>query len=113
MKPALRSCSILLISLAFSRPQALQPPCDVGINTLIVSSTAQALDLTAALLCSGGGQFEVTWLGEVLITSTITVSEGISLKVTGSSFIGQGVVDGGGDIRCGLCDCCTHVRYIS
>lgn len=98
MKPAVGSFGILLAFLALSKPQTL-PPCAVGVTTLVVSSNAEALDLSEALLCSGG-QFEVAWVGNVRITSTIAVSNGTSLRITGSSFGAQGVVDGGGDTRC-------------
>eukprot|EP00903_Cladosiphon_okamuranus_P007092 g6891.t2 len=98
MKPAyVTGSGILLAFLALAKSQTL-PACDVGVTTLVVSSTADVVDLSEALLSCAGGQFEVTWVGEVLITSTIVVPGGTSLKVTGSSF-GQGVVYGGGQVR--------------
>lgn len=66
-----------------------------------VSSTVQALDLSEALLCSGAGEFEVEWSGEVPIASTISVSNGTSLKVTGNgtTSLPQAVIDGGVEVQ--------------
>ncbi len=96
MKPARGSCELLrfvclLSILAIAKSQSL--PCPVGITKLTVSDNTQAVDLADALLCSGG-QFEVTWVSEVLLTRTIDVPDGTSLKILGSSF-GGSVVDGG------------------
>lgn len=75
-------------------------PCATGVTTLPVSSTAEALELSEALLCSGAGEFEVEWSGEVLVTSTISVSNSTSLKVTGSgSTLPLAVVDGGDEVQ--------------
>lgn len=75
-----------------------QSACPVGVSSLLVSSPAEALELSQALNCSGPGQFEVDWSGEVLISSTIDVSDGVSLTVTGSSPLGadQAIINGGG-----------------
>lgn len=71
---------------------------DDGVTALSVSSTAEALELTNELQCSGAGDFEVEWSGEVVVTKTLAVSNGTSLKVTGSIFDGA-VMDGGGAIQ--------------
>lgn len=76
--------------LAVAKSQVL--PCAVGVTNRTISNSAQAFDLTEVLMCSGG-QFEVTWVGEVLLTRTIAVSDGTSLKVLGSSS-GGSVIDG-------------------
>ena len=78
--------------VGMSEPQVL--PCAPGISNLTVSNSAQAVDLTDSLSCSGG-QFGVSWVGEVLLSRTIAVSDGTSLKVSGSSS-GGSVIDGGG-----------------
>lgn len=85
-------CVSLLNILAVAKSQVL--PCTAGVTNRTISNSAQAFDLTDVLMCSGG-QFEVTWVGEVLLTRTITVSDGTSLKVLGSSS-GGSVIDGGG-----------------
>eukprot|EP00903_Cladosiphon_okamuranus_P016944 g15619.t1 len=97
MKPARRRCGLLrcaplLSILATAKSQQLLP-CALGVTSTTVTTSAQAADLADALFCSGG-QFEVTWVGEVLLNSALTVSGGTFLKVTGSSSVG-GVVDGG------------------
>lgn len=78
--------------LAVAKSQLL--PCAGGVTNRTISNSAQAFDLTEVLMCSGG-QFEVTWVGEVLLTRTIAVSDGTSLKVLGSSS-GGSVIDGEG-----------------
>lgn len=83
-----------------------QSACPEEATTLLVASTDDALELTEALNCSGPGQFEVEWSGEVMLNATIDVPEGISLKVTGSSsssspilgLFDEAVIDGGSDL---------------
>lgn len=79
----------------------MSAPCPEGVITLSVSSTADVLELSEALLCSGEGEYEVEWSGEVLVTSTISVSNSTSLKITGSvsSTLPQAVVDGGDEVQ--------------
>lgn len=85
-------CVSLLPVVAVAKSQVL--PCAAGVNNRTISNSAQAVDLTEVLFCSGG-QFEVNWVGEVLLSRTIAVSDGTSLKVSGSSS-GGSVIDGGG-----------------
>lgn len=87
----LRYASALSI-LAGAKAQVL--PCALGITTLTVSNGADATDLAEALLCSGG-QFEASWVGEVLISRTVRVSNGTSLRISGMAS-GGSIVDGGG-----------------
>lgn len=71
-----------------------QVSCSEGITTLNVSTAAEAVELSDSLnLCSGSGQFEVNWSGNVLLSQTITVSNRISLRVTGVG--DEAVIDGG------------------
>lgn len=81
----------LLLSIAGTGSQAL--PCALGVTNRTISSSVQAANLAEALLCYGG-QFEVAWVGDVLLPGTIHVSNGTFLKVSGSS-PGGSVVDGG------------------
>eukprot|EP00903_Cladosiphon_okamuranus_P015456 g14274.t1 len=75
-----------------------QSACPVGVSSLLVSSPEEALELGKALNCSGPGQFEVDWIGEVLISSTIEVSDDISLMVTGSLLGADApIINGSGD----------------
>lgn len=72
--------------------------CAPGVTTRNVSNTEQALELSDALYCSGSAQFEVHWVGEVLLTQTIAVSNGNSIKVMGRG-ADEAVIDGGGAVR--------------
>ena len=79
-----------------------QSACPIGVSSLVVSSAAEAFSLNQALNCSGQGQFEVDWIGEVLIPSTIEVSDGISLTVTGSSFGTDAAIINGSETTPGI-----------
>lgn len=81
----------LLSILSIAKSQVL--PCPLGVTNRTVFNSAQAVDLSDALLCSGG-QFDVTWVGEVTLTRTIALVNGTSLKISGSSS-GGSVIDGG------------------
>lgn len=93
----LQACAFLLSVLGVT----MSASCPVGVTTLTVATTAEALELSEALLCSGAGDFEVEWSGEVLVTKTISVSNSTSLTVTGSgsTMLPQAVIDGGGDVQ--------------
>lgn len=81
-------CIGLLATLAWT--QALE---DCGIESpLTVATTEDAANLTTALLECANGNFDVQWVGEVLVAETIRVSDGTSLTITGA---GPGaIVDG-------------------
>ncbi|CAM9436690.1 unnamed protein product, partial [Sphacelaria rigidula] len=57
-----------------------------------------ASELRDALLCPGPHQFEVAWSGEVMLTSTISISNESSVKVWGD-VAGDAVIDGGGAVQ--------------
>lgn len=50
-----------------------------------VTSTADAQNLADDLNCTGEGEFNVIWYGNVAISQTFYVSDGISLNVTGKN----------------------------
>lgn len=87
----LRYLSLLSI---FAGANAQVLPCALGVTNLTVSNSVEANDLAEALLCSGG-QFEASWVGEVLVSRTVRVSNGTSLRISGTSS-GGSIVDGGG-----------------
>lgn len=87
----LAECLVLLVVVIVSSES--QTLCADGLTELSVSSAAEAAELSNALLCSGSGQFEVDWSGNVLVSTTFAISNGTSLKVTG---VGAAVIDGGG-----------------
>lgn len=86
----------LLSVLGLAKAQAT--PCEAGVTTRNVTSTADALELSDALRCSGPAEFEIDWVGEALLTRTIAVSNGSSVKVMGRG-AGEAVIDGGGAVR--------------
>ena len=94
MKRAQGSCWLLLSILAVAKSQVL-PACPAGIINRTIANSAQAVNLTETLLCSGG-HFEVTWVGDVSLTRAIAVSDGTSLEISGSSS-GRSIVDGGAE----------------
>ncbi|CAN0070783.1 unnamed protein product, partial [Ectocarpus sp. 12 AP-2014] len=80
---------------AVARSQELQE-CSVGTSSLTVGSTEDADNLADYVLCSNG-DFNVQWDEEVFVTTTIRVSDGTSLNITGT---GPGAIaDGGGSTQ--------------
>ncbi|CAM9616498.1 unnamed protein product, partial [Ectocarpus sp. 6 AP-2014] len=69
-------------------------PCTAERSDWVVSTPAEALELSDALLCSGPGQFEVTWSGNVVLTRTIALSDGKSVKIAGAG-AGEAVIASG------------------
>lgn len=69
-----------------------------------VTSTADAQILADDLNCTGEGEFNVIWYGNVAITQTFNVLDGISLNVTGKNYFilsldgdeGRGTIVGDG-----------------
>ena len=59
-------------------------PCASGTNFLTVASTEDAVTLATSLRCSNG-IFAVDWIGDVVISEPISVSQGTSLSITGSA----------------------------
>ena len=69
---------------------------DPDVVEMSVSSAAEVEDLVDALQCDGPGQFVVDWQGEIVLSRTVSVSNGSTLNVTGSS---SATIDGGGAVR--------------
>ena len=57
--------------------------CPTVAQSLSVATTEEARDLATALNCSGGGEFNITWEGPVIVEETITVMEGTVLTING------------------------------
>lgn len=93
------SC-VLSLRLGLSRSQEIPvsgisgTPCTAERSDWVVSTSVEALELSDALLCSGPGQFEVTWSGNVVLTRTIALSDGKSVKITGAA-AGEAVITSG------------------
>ena len=73
--------------------------CPTIEHKIVVATTAEEETLAEALQCDGPGVFTVSWNGDVLISRTISVSNGSTLDVPGSSsestngaVIGEGTV---------------------
>lgn len=71
----------LLLALAWSQDLL---PCDAGTQSLTVANTNDAIDLAKSLECSNG-TFAVEWFGEVIVTETITITEGTLVNITGAT----------------------------
>ena len=57
--------------------------CSNVAQSLSVATTEEARDLATALNCFGGGVFNVTWEGTVIVEETITVMEETVLTING------------------------------
>lgn len=58
--------------------------CATSATVMTVASAADVQKLAAALECTGGGVFDVTWIGSIVIGDIIEVSGGSNLTVVGS-----------------------------
>ena len=78
-------------------------PCPTTVEEMIVTNTSDADKLTQALLCDGTAKFAVSWHGDVILSRTLSVSNGSTLNVvgslesaddtdTGAAVIGEGTV---------------------
>ena len=72
---------LLLVILPYS--QAF--PCPTTVKEMVVTNTSGAEKLTEALMCDGPGTFGVTWHGNVMLSRTLSVSNGSTLNVVGYS----------------------------
>ena len=65
-------------------PGLYASPCPTTVEEMIVTNTSDADKLTQALLCDGAAKFAVTWHGDVILSRTLSVSNGSTLNVVGS-----------------------------
>ena len=59
-------------------------PCTSTVKEMAVITTSDAKALAEALLCDGPASLTVSWHGDVMISRTLSVSNGSTLNVTGS-----------------------------
>ena len=59
--------------------------CPTTVEPFSVATTSDAEELSEALLCDGPGSFVVSWHGNVILSRTLSVSNGSTLNVAGSS----------------------------
>ena len=74
-----------LLLLLLSLPLLYASPCPTTIQAMDVTNTLDAENLAEALLCDGSGSFAVSWYGDIMLSRTISVSNGSTLNITGSS----------------------------
>ena len=72
---------LLLVLLPYSHAS----PCPTTIEEMVVANTSDAGKLAEALMCDGPGTFGVTWHGNVMLSRTLSVSNGSTLNVVGYS----------------------------
>eukprot|EP00903_Cladosiphon_okamuranus_P017290 g15932.t1 len=75
----------------FAQARELQD-CSAVASPDTVRSTEDASNLAASLQCSNG-DFDVRWVGEVIVAETIHITDGTSLNITGA---GSESIAGGG-----------------
>lgn len=72
-------------------PQVVAPPCVPSLQSdWVVDDTASATALANSLKNCSGGVFEVEWKGHVVVTQTIRVVDGTTLRVTGIEITAAG-----------------------
>ena len=74
---------LLLLLLPLSLLHA--SPCPTIAQETVVATTLDAENLAENLLCEGPGRFAVSWHGDIMLSRTLSVSNGTHLNGTGSS----------------------------
>lgn len=64
------------VGLGLGQRYGESAPCSTDLIKMDVSNAAEAAELSDALLCSGPGQFNVTWYGAVEIYRTVVLDLG-------------------------------------
>ncbi|CAN0014564.1 unnamed protein product [Scytosiphon promiscuus] len=88
------SASLAAVLGTMAMPHVQAATCPVALDARVVSTTEEASELSEALLCSGAGEFEVEWQGQVLLERPILISNGSYVKVAGAN-AEEAVIDGG------------------
>ena len=86
---------LLLLLLLLPLPLLRSSPCPSTVEEIVLTNTSDAKTLAEALLCDGSANFTVSWHGSIMISHTLSVSNGSTLNVTGSEITGA-VVTGDG-----------------
>ena len=74
-----------LLLLLLPLPLLHASPCPTIVQQTVVATTLDADNLAEHLLCEGSGRFAVSWHRDVMLSRTLSVSNGTHLNVTGSS----------------------------
>ena len=76
---------LLLLLLLLPLPLLRSSPCPSTVEEMDVTTTTHANTLAEALLCEGSASFTVSWHGNVILSRTLSVSNGSTLNVAASS----------------------------
>ena len=80
-----QALQLLLLLLLLPLPLLRSSPCPSTVEEMAVTTTTDAKTLAEALLCDGPARFTVSWHGDVMLNQTLSVSNGSTLNVAGSS----------------------------
>ena len=75
---------LLLLLLLLPLPLLSSSPCPFTVEERVVATKSDAKTLAEALLCDGPASFTVSWHGDVMLSQTLSVSNGSTLNVAGS-----------------------------
>ena len=93
-------CIVLQLLLLLLPLQLLHAsPCPTIVQQTVVATTLDADNLAKDLLCEGPGRFAVSWNGDVVLSRTLSVSNGTHLNVTGSSESKGAIIISDGTVR--------------
>ncbi|CAN0418956.1 unnamed protein product, partial [Ascophyllum nodosum] len=70
---------LLLLLLLLPLPLLRSSPCPSTVEEIVVATTSDAKALAEALLCDGPASFTVSWHGDVILSHTLSVSNGSTL----------------------------------
>lgn len=107
-----RTAAVVALILASLVPTTDGIACAAGVSTYTVQDTAGAESLRAGLNCTGG-EFLVSWEGNVTLANTLVVYGGTSLTAVG---LGESLslIDGGNKVRLFLvADGTLHLKNLS
>ena len=76
---------LLLVLLLLPLSLLRSSPCPSTVEEIVVTTTSDANTLAEALLCNGSASFTVIWHGNVILSRTLSVSNGSTLNVAASS----------------------------
>ena len=103
------TCIALQLLLLLLLPLLQAYPSSIVVKEIIVATTLDAENLAEALLCDGSGKFEISWHGNIMLSRTISVSNGSIVNVTGPSESAASVVSSDDPITLFEVDLGSHV----
>ena len=79
-----QALQLLLLLLLLPLPLLRSSPCPSTVEEMVVTTTTDAKTLAEALLCDGPANFTVSWHGDVMLSHTMSLSNGSILNVASS-----------------------------